>query len=116
MTNSEELANKIREAFSRIRNVEEKKMFGGVAFMVNGKMCVTVRDSRIMCRVDPMKHAELIRRKGCRTMTMRGREYKGYVLVEERALKTRNALHYWVQLALDFNERAKASKKKIKTK
>jgi hypothetical protein len=49
-------------------------------------------------------------------MTMRGREYKGYVLVEERALRTRNDLQYWVRLALDFNERAKASQKTIMTK
>lgn len=79
--------------------------------MVNGKLCVSVRDSRVMCRVDPDIQGKLIRQKGCRTMTMKGREYRGYVLVDEKILGTRNDLRRWIGLALGFNRRAKTSKK-----
>ena len=85
-------------------------MFGGVAFMVDGKFCVSVRDSRMMCRVDPETQGELVQLRGCQTMTMKGREYKGYVLVDENVLRTRGELRRLVKLALDFNKNAKASK------
>ena len=80
-------------------------MFGGVAFLVNGKICVSVKDRRIMCRVDPTKAEELTRKKGCRIMTMKGREYRGYIFVDEKVLGTREELEYWVSVALDFNKR-----------
>ena len=87
-------------------------MFGGTAFMVRGKMCVTAREERIMCRIDPAVHDKALERPGCRTMTMGGREYRGYVVVSADAVRTRRALDYWIGLALEFNTRAKASKKK----
>jgi hypothetical protein len=64
-----------------------------------------------MCRIDPAIHEEAIKRKGCRTVKMRGREYKGYVHINEDVIKTKKDLAYWVELALDFNKIAKASKK-----
>jgi TfoX/Sxy family transcriptional regulator of competence genes len=53
MAYSEELADKLRWALAEVPKVEEKKMFGGLAFMVNGKMCMTAGPKRIMCRIDP---------------------------------------------------------------
>jgi TfoX/Sxy family transcriptional regulator of competence genes len=100
----------VREALREISGVEEKRMFGGTAFMVRGKMCITARDSRIMCRVDPLMHEELVRKEGCRTMTMRGREYRGYILVDKAVLGTRKELDYWVKIALDFNATTAKSK------
>src|SRR5438128_528488 len=94
--------------------VEEKKMFSGIAFMVNGKMCITVRDDRIMCRIDPDIHDELLEKKDCRTMVMKDREYKGYMLVSEDAIKNKKEFDFWVSLALEFNKKAKAAKKKKK--
>ena len=87
-------------------------MFRGITFMVDDKMCITVGDQEIMCRVDPDIHEECIAKNGRRTMEMKGREYKGYVYVHEDYLKTRKDLSHWVSLALDFNQRAKSSKKK----
>ncbi|MDE1853910.1 MAG: TfoX/Sxy family protein [Thaumarchaeota archaeon] len=110
MTFNEKLTARVRAELSGVPKLEEKRMFGGVAFMVDGKLCVSVRNSRIMCRVDPEMHEELVQLKGCRTMTMKGRKYKGYVLVDEDVLRTRGELHRWVKLALDFNKNAKASK------
>jgi TfoX/Sxy family transcriptional regulator of competence genes len=114
MAYNEKLTNRVREALGEVANIEEKKMFRGVAFMVNGKMCITVGDDEIMCRIDPAIHEDAIQKKGCHTMVMKGREYKGYVLISEEGMKTKKDFTYWVGLALDFNPKAKASKKKKK--
>jgi len=82
--------------------------------MINDKMCITAGDNKIMCRIDPVIHEEAIKRKGCETVKMRGREYKGYVYVSEEGIKTKKDLEYWIALALEFNKRAKSSKKKKK--
>lgn len=86
-------------------------MFGGLAFMINDKMCITVGENRMMCRIDPALHQEATQKDGCTTVTMRNREYKGYVHVREEVLHSDKALNYWLQLALDFNEIAKSSKR-----
>jgi TfoX/Sxy family transcriptional regulator of competence genes len=110
MAYSEKLAERIRRALSGIRNIEEKKMFRGIAFMLNDKMCVTVGDNEMMCRIDPDLHEASIKRKGCRTVKMKGLEYKGWVLVSEEGMKTKKDFDHWINLALDFNKRAKSSK------
>lgn len=114
MAYNEKLTNKIRETLAHLPKVKEEKMFRGVTFMVNGKMCIDAGDNEIMCRIDPAIHQEAIQKKGCRTMEMKGREYIGYVYVKEDVIKSKKEFDYWVGLALDFNKRAKASKKKVK--
>jgi TfoX/Sxy family transcriptional regulator of competence genes len=114
MAYSEELADKLRLALAEVPKVEEKKMFGGLAFMVNGKMCMTAGPKRIMCRIDPAQHEEALERDGSRTVIMKGRKYKGYVYVSEDVLQKKTDFNYWVKLALDYNKKAKASKKKAK--
>ncbi len=89
---NEKLAKRVRESLSSVSTVEEKKMFGGVAFMVNGKMCVTASDRGLMCRVDPARMDELTAKKGCSVLTMKGREYRGYVRVSEDALEKKRVL------------------------
>ena len=112
MAYNEKLTARIREALAHLPKVEEKRMFRGVTFMVNNKMCITAGDNKIMCRTDPAIHEEVIKRKGCETVKMKGREYKGYVYVSEEGIKTKKDLTYWITLALDFNKLAKSSKKK----
>jgi TfoX/Sxy family transcriptional regulator of competence genes len=112
MAYSEKLAGRVREALSHLPVVEEKRMFSGITFMVNGKMCISVGKDRIMYRIDPSIHEEVTGKKACRTVKMKGREYKGYVYVDEEMVKTKKDLNYWVDLALRFNEVAKPSKKK----
>ena len=111
MSYNENLAGKIRKALAHLPDVKEKKMFGGLAFMVDDKMCVTVGADRIMCRIDPALHEEAIKRKGSRTLIMKGREYKGYVRVNEDSIKNKKDFDYWIGLALDYNKIAKSSKK-----
>ncbi len=109
---NEKLADRVREALVDIPNVEEKFMFGGVCFMVNGKMCMGVATEELMCRIDPAIEQDALEKTGCRPMDFTGRPMKGYVFVDETGLKGKKGLDFWVQLCLDFNSRAKASKKK----
>ena len=112
MPYSEKLAGRIRQALAHLSGVEEKQMFRGMTFMVNGKMCVNVSGEDLMVRIDPDMHNEAVKRKGARTMRMKGREYKGFIYISEEGMKSNKDFDYWVALALDFNKRAKASKKK----
>jgi TfoX/Sxy family transcriptional regulator of competence genes len=100
----EALANQVRAMLGATRSVQEKRMFGGLVFMVRGKMCVSVGEKRIMCRIDPAIHDAALRRKGCRTVIMRGHPYRGYVYIDTRIVRG-NRLDYWVRLALDCNGR-----------
>ena len=112
MPYNEKLADRIREALVDTPKVKEKVMFSGVAFMVNDKMCITVGPDRIMCRIDPAIHDQLLEERACRPMIMKGREYKGYIVVNEEDVQRKAELDYWIGLCLDFNPRAKSSKKK----
>ena len=114
MAYNEKLTARIRAALAHLPNVQEKRMFRGVTFMVNDKMCISAGDNKIMCRIDPTIHEEAVKRKGCETVKMKGREYKGYVYVSEEGIKAKKDLDYWIRLALEFNELAKSSKKKKK--
>jgi len=116
MPYSEKLADRIRIALIDVPKVEEKKMFRGMTFMVDDKMCISVGPDRIMCRVDPEKHDQLLEEKPCRTMIMKGREYKGYILVNEEDVAKKAELDFWIRQCLDFNARAKSSKKPAKKK
>lgn len=114
MAYNEELTLRIREALAEVAVVEEKKMFRGVAFMVNGKLCITAGDSTLMCRIDPGIYEEAIKQTGARPVIMKGRQYKGYVYVDAEGFKTKRQLMHWVNLALDYNARAKATAKRNK--
>jgi len=111
MAYNEQLAERLRKALAHLPKVEEKKMFRGVTFMVNGKMCLSVSGDELMCRIDAEMHSSAVKIKGARTMTMKGKEYKGYIYVNEEGIKSKKDFDYWVDLALEFNKIAKASKK-----
>lgn len=87
-------------------------MFSGLTFMVNGKMCVSVSGENLMCRFDPDLQQELFGRKGFTTMIMKGRELKGYCYVEPAGFASKHDFDLWLKLCLDYNKRAKSSKKK----
>lgn len=106
------LADRIREALTDIRRVKEKEMMGGLTFMVNDKMCVGIIKDEMMCRIDPEIQEDALEKTGCRIMDFTGRPMKGYVMIDDTGMKTSKQFHYWIQLCLDFNKRAKSSKKK----
>ncbi|HEY5826609.1 MAG TPA: TfoX/Sxy family protein [Cyclobacteriaceae bacterium] len=112
MAINEKLTDRVRDAISHVPKVTEKKMFRGITFMVNGKMCISVGNEELMCRVDPALHEALIEKEGVRALKMKGRDYVGFIYIHEDELKVKKKLDYWVALALEFNKKAKASKKK----
>ena len=115
MIYNDELAARVRELIAVAHdNIEEKKMFGGLCFMVNDKMCVGVQTGRMMVRIDPEIYEDAMEQEGCRPMDFTGKQMKGFVYVEEAALDTRKKLGYWIGLALEYNKIAKSSKKKKK--
>ena len=87
-------------------------MFGGITFMVRGRMCVSVGRERIMCRIDPAMHDAALERRGCHTVVMKGRQYRGYVYVDAATVRTKGELDYWIGLALDYNRKARAATRK----
>lgn len=104
------LVERVREALAGIPKVTERRMFGGTGFMIRGHLCLSARPARIMCRIDPATHDEAIEREGCSTMTMKGREYRGYVRVDASAVRTKRELKYWVDRALKFSRTLPAKK------
>lgn len=108
------LATRIRKALAHLPNVEEKKMFRGLAFLVDGKMCVNVSGDEMMCRFDPALQETVAEKTGFRTMIMKGKEYKGYGYVSEEGIRLKKEFDFWIGLCLDFNKRAKATVKKKK--
>jgi len=113
MPYNEKLADRVREIIAESnKKIEEKKMFGGLCFMVNDKMCVGVESERLMVRLDPEKQDEVMEMEGCSPMDFTGKVMKGFVFVDINALRTNKQLRYWMDLALAYNKIAKASRKK----
>jgi TfoX/Sxy family transcriptional regulator of competence genes len=107
------LAERIRAFLSTKPDikVEEKKMFGGLTFMVNGKMCVNVSADNLMCRFDPSFQHKVSGKKGFQVMVMKGREYQGYCYVNEKGYKLKKDFEYWLHLCLEYNDKAKQKRK-----
>ena len=113
MAYNEKLADMTRELIALTnKKVQEKAMFGGLCFMVNDKMCVGVEKERLMVRLDPARYEEVLEKEGCMPKNFTGRVMKGFVFVDAAALTTKRKLDYWIKLALEYNNIAKASKKK----
>jgi TfoX/Sxy family transcriptional regulator of competence genes len=111
MAYNENLADRVREALADIPNVEEKKMFRGVTFMVNDKMCVSVSGEELMLRLEPEMTEQLSEENGTRPMVHGGKHMKGFIYISEERFRNKKDFDHWIQLALDFNPKAKASKK-----
>lgn len=113
MAYDELLAGRLKLALDKKGiNYTEKKMFGGVAYMVDDKMCVGIIKDNIMVRIDPEIHKQSLEKPGCREMDFTNRPMKGFVYVTEEGFEKDSDLDYWVGLALDYNPKAKANKKK----
>jgi TfoX/Sxy family transcriptional regulator of competence genes len=112
MPYDENLANRVREKLVDLPNIIEKEMMGGLTFMYNDKMCVGIIKDELMCRIDPGMQDDVIEKEGCRMMDFTKRPMKGYIMIDENGMRTQKDFNYWIDLALDFNVKAKSSKKK----
>jgi len=112
MAYSTVLAARIREVLhDRKITFVEKPMMGGLCYMVTGKMCVGIVEEKLMARIDPDRYEEALQQPGCRKMDFTGKPMRGFVFVEGKGIQSRDDLERWVDLALEFNPKAKASNK-----
>jgi TfoX/Sxy family transcriptional regulator of competence genes len=102
MPHDEGLAQRIRELLEECHDVSEKRMFGGVAFLVAGKMCVGVVRDDLMVRVGPDQYAAALRRPHARPMDFTGRPMKGFVFIAPDGVVSDHALRTWVECGLRF--------------
>ena len=116
MAYDEKLADRIRKALPSNLKVEEKQMMGGITFMVSKKMCVGIFRDDMMCRIHPDEYEGALERKGCRQMKFTGRPMKGFVFVDSTGFSAKRDFDFWINLCLDFNKIAKASKPAKKSK
>jgi hypothetical protein len=113
MAYDEHLAERIRKVLTEKHILsEERKMMGGLCFMIKEKMCMGVVDDKLMARVDPELYDQLLNKNECHQMDFTGRPMKGFVFVDPIGTDMDTDLDYWVQLCLDYNPKAKSSKKK----
>ena len=108
MAYDETLAARIRAWLAGAPGFSERKMFGGIAFMVNGNMCAGVIRDELMARVGAPNFDAALQRPGARLMDFAGRPMKGMVYVEPQAIAGDEALASWLQQCLDFTLTLKA--------
>ena len=103
MAYDEDLANRIRELIADTSGVTEKKMFGGLAFLVGGKMAVAASgQGGLMVRVDPGETDALLRKPNARPFEMRGRAMDGWLRVEAEGVRTKRQLEPWVKRGVAY--------------
>lgn len=97
MAYDEGLAERIREILRGRRDIAEKKMFGGLAFMSRGRMFIGITDDALMARVGPDRYAEALKRRHVREMDFTGKPLKGYVYVDPPGFESDADLSDWVE-------------------
>jgi TfoX/Sxy family transcriptional regulator of competence genes len=101
MAFNEALAERVRKLLSRRKNITEKKMFGGIGFLLNGNLLVGVRKD-LLVRFDPDETERALSEEHVQEFIMRGRTMKGWVLVGVQAIEDDEKLSYWIQRAMAF--------------
>jgi TfoX/Sxy family transcriptional regulator of competence genes len=105
MAFDEQLAARIRKQLGKKKGIVEKKMFGGVAFLLRGNMCVGVHSNELIVRVAPADTDDALAQKHTRVFDLSGgRPMKGWILVEPKGLDGEDALAKWVDIGVKFAE------------
>ncbi len=103
MAYDEDLANRLRELLADEPGITERRMFGGLAFLLDGRMSVSAsRNGGLLVRVDPAETAALLARPGVSLMEMGGRTMDGWITVAPAGLKTKRQLAGWVRRGTGF--------------
>ncbi|MGE0551703.1 MAG: TfoX/Sxy family protein [Kofleriaceae bacterium] len=102
MAYDERLADRIRQAVGPRRDVTERKMFGGIAFLLDGKMFCGIASDDLMVRIGPERHESALSEPHVRPMDFTGRPMNGYVFVGPGGIKTASAIKKWVDRAVSF--------------
>jgi len=110
MAYNEFLADRVRQRLRNTGPVEEKKMMGGLVFMVNDKMFIGIdtdrhtRQDRLMVRVGKLPYEELLGQKGSRKMDFTGKPMRGFLFIDPDGFDTDDDLDFWVQKAIELNK------------
>ena len=104
MAFDEELARRIRAALGKRPGVVEKKMFGGLAFLLRGNMCVGVHGSDLIVRLDPEETDRALAQSHTRPFDLTGRRMKGWILVQPKGMATEATLGAWLDSAVSYAE------------
>jgi TfoX/Sxy family transcriptional regulator of competence genes len=102
MPYDEGLAERIRTVLADHQGVVEKKMFGGIAFMIRGHMSVGIVKDALMVRVGTEQHEKLLRRPHARPMDFTGRPMKGFLFVDSSGLESDTDLEEWIAHGVDY--------------
>jgi TfoX/Sxy family transcriptional regulator of competence genes len=103
MAYDEDLANRIRELIAGEPDLSEKKMFGGLAFLIGGNMAVAASgQGGLMVRCDPDETDRLVTKPHARRFEMRGRAMEGWLRVDDDGLKTKRQLEPWVKKGVAY--------------
>jgi TfoX/Sxy family transcriptional regulator of competence genes len=103
MTYDEDLANRIRELLAGEKGVVEKKMFGGLAFLIGGNMAVAASgQGGLMVRCDPEQTDKLLSKPHARRFEMRGRAMDGWLRVDDEGVRTKRQLEPWVKVGAAY--------------
>lgn len=110
MAYNEYLADRVRQRMSSLDLVFEKKMMGGLIFMVNDKMCIGLdidkktNQDRLMVRVGKLAYEDLMGQKGSRLMDFTGKPMRGFLFINPDGFDAEEDLDFWVDKALEFNK------------
>jgi hypothetical protein len=102
MSFNEALAKRIRQRLARKKGIEEKKMFGGLGFLLNGNLLVAVWKDSLIVRLGPEEGDEALRESHVRDFDFTGRPMKGWVLVEPAGVENNEQLSAWIERAVRF--------------
>jgi TfoX/Sxy family transcriptional regulator of competence genes len=106
------LAQRIRDALARKKNIEEKKMFGGICFLLNGNMLVGVWKNSLIARLGPAQGEEALLEPHTKEFDITGKPMKNWILVEPEGVENDDQLKDWVQRAAKFVGKLPAKEKK----
>lgn len=106
------LAGRLRAALANQHGITERKMFGGIAFLLDGKMCIGVLKDDLVVRSGPDRYADALQRRHARPMDFTGRTSRGMVYVSAAGVARGASLHRWVDLALSAAREAAPSKRR----
>jgi TfoX/Sxy family transcriptional regulator of competence genes len=102
MAFNDNLANRIRKQLNRHKTLAEKKMFGGLCFLLNGNMCCGIIGNELIIRSTPEEAETLLAKNHTRIFDFSGRPMKGWIYVEASGMKSVRDLEHWLQISLNY--------------
>lgn len=102
MAYDQELADRLRKAVGKRNGLVEKKMFGGLSFLLNGNMAVGVLANELILRIDPAQNDKILKKPHARQFDFTGKPMVGWIFVGSGGVKTEKSLKQWAELGLDY--------------